>query len=167
MKVFSHRWYGVLLVVSVLAGILAATYALQNASSQSIHVSGLPAPVAGALAGFPLGATPNYGFISGVGSALTASMNDVPAGKLAYLCGWSVTGGGAAGRVGVITVGGLGSEFDYDGSVTLGGGTIAEESYSPCLPAASVGSVPSVSTGAAVLGANVTVQLWGYNAPVN
>jgi hypothetical protein len=168
MRFFSHRWYGVLIVASIIGGIVGAAYTfMKNAYSQSIHISGTTPPAMGSFASLPVGGKPNYGFITGTGSQLSASMSDVTTGRLIYMCGWSVTGGGAAGRVGVIVVGGLGSEFDYDGSVAVAGGTIASEHYEPCLPASSGGSVPSVSTGAAVLGSNISINIWGYDAPIN
>ena len=171
MNLFSHRWYGALIGASILAGIAGATYMLKSAYSQSVNVSGplslSPNGPGGIAAGYPAGARPNYGFGSGSGSFFTVSMTPAP-NRLIYMCGWSITGGGAAARVGPIVVQGLGNEFDYDGSVTVDGGTIAQDKYLPyCIPAFDSSTTPSISVANVIGGANISVQMYGFDVPIN
>ena len=154
---------------AALAGVLIAAYAVKFAGSQTVSVTGASANngPGGIAAGAPLNSHPNYGFLSSSGSFISASMTPAP-GRLIYMCGWSITGGGAAGRVGPIVVNGLGSEFDYDGSMTVDGGTVAYDKYLPyCLSAVNSSTTPSISVANVVGGAPIAIQMYGFDVPAN
>lgn len=103
-----------------------------------------------------------------VAAAVAAATLPAVTGKTTYLCGFSITGGGAtAASLVQPTITGLtGGTFTYTIAVPAGatlGVTPMNRSFSPCIPAnapavAIVVSAPSFGTG----NTNATVNVEGY-----
>ena len=171
MKIFSHRWYGTLIIASILGGIGGATYTfMKKADSQAITLSPGAVPVSnglnGTAAGYPMGATVLVGSGTGTG-VVDVTMGGGSVGKISYMCGFSVQASGSASYLGPIIVGGLLTEFQYDGSATVAGGPVAGQNWWPCLPASENESSVEVRITANPLAAKVKINMWGFEVPSN
>lgn len=135
------------------AGLLAAVLLCGPAAGQDV----------GTFGGTPVGAS------SGNVAAATATATlAAVAGKTTYLCGFSITGGGAtaASLVQPTVVGLIGGTFTYTIAVPAGvtlGIPAMNRSFNPCMPA----SAPNVSivVSSPTFGAgntNVTINAEGY-----
>lgn len=108
---------------------------------------------------------PAQSTIGAVGSGTTGSVAATmtpPAGKTAYICGWSHMGYASLATTKTITVANLpgGSQVLYVSDPTTP--ALTQQNYTPCLPATGPGTAITVTAAADANGTEVTVNAWGY-----
>jgi hypothetical protein len=85
------------------------------------------------------------------------------AGKTSYICGFEVSAIGGTAAIGPITIAGLiGSSMIFQGSSSAAGGTIAQKTFAPCIPASATNTAITITTTANGTATAVNVNSWGY-----
>jgi hypothetical protein len=113
---------------------------------------------------YPAGSTALTGNAAGSTGAVVGTLTSA-AGKTAYICGFNVQAIGGTATVGPITVAGLiGSSQVYQTDVNSAtvGKTVAQATFSPCIPASAVNTNITVTTTANGTATAVDVNSWGY-----
>lgn len=83
--------------------------------------------------------------------------------KFTYICGFDVEAIGGTAAVGPITVAGLvGSSMVFQASSTAAGGSVAKQTFTPCLPGSAINTAITITTTADGTATGVDVNSWGF-----
>lgn len=113
---------------------------------------------------FPAASTPLSGNATGSTSAVVGTLG-AATGKTTYICGFNVQAIGGTATVGPITIAGLvGASQVYQTDVNSAtvGKTVAQATFSPCIPASATNTAITVTTTANGTATAVDVNSWGY-----
>lgn len=111
---------------------------------------------------YPTNATPITGNAAGTTGAVVGTLV-ARAGQTTYICGFAVSAIGGTAAVGPITIAGLtGSSQVYQASASAAGGTVANGSFWPCIPAATLNTAITITTTADGSASAVNVNSWGF-----
>lgn len=114
------------------------------------------------VAPYGVNQTPITGNATGTTGAVVGTLAGT-AGKTTYICGFDVDAIGGTAPVGPITVAGLiGSSQVYQGSSSAAGGSVAKQTFNPCIPASAVNTAITVTTTADGTATAVDVNSWGF-----
>lgn len=118
--------------------------------------------LASAASQFPTGAAAITGNAAGTTGAVVGTLAAATA-KTTYICGFNAQAIGGTAAVGPVTVAGLvGSSMVFQASSSAAGGTVARETFNPCVPASAVNTAITVTTTADGTATAVNVNSWGY-----
>lgn len=129
-----------------------------NDRAQVVAIS----PNSGGPGQYPTGATPITGNAAGSTSAVVGTLA-ASVSRKTWICGFIVSGIGGTAAIGPITVAGLvGSSMVFQGSSTAAGGTIANATFTPCIPASATNTAITITTTADGTATAVDVNSWGF-----
>jgi hypothetical protein len=115
-------------------------------------------------AGFPTNATPVTGTATGTTGATAASI-PAAATKTSYVCGFTITADATALATGTATLSGtISGSMSYIQSVqaVANGASVLNQTFAPCIPGSAVNTAITITSAAAGVGGNTTVNIWGY-----
>lgn len=119
-------------------------------------------PNSGSASAYPSNATPLTANAAGTTGAVVGTYAASP-GRTNFICGFEVSAIGGTAAVGPITIAGLtGSSMVFQGSASVAGGTVAQKTFSPCIPASAANTAITVTTTADGTATAVNVNSWGY-----
>lgn len=113
---------------------------------------------------YPTGSFAITGNSVGSTAAVVGTLAAFP-GRTTYICGFNVQAIGGTATVGPITVAGLtGSSQVYQTDVNSAtvGKTVAQASFAPCIPSATLNTAITITTTANGTATAVDVNSWGY-----